>query len=224
MEATATGGGDAAATAAGTGAPRRAADSRDDGGDGHRDGRAGGRSTGRRRGPRRGGGARGQGGRRRIRDGRIRHRREGHDGRLHDWRSSNGSPRSPRPTTSGRGGRSTPSGSAPRRGRGRQQGDDEGHDGGRMGKKKVRAACSATATNDATGRGKKWIWGSKMPPPGAKSMLPGAAQRRRGWRRRIYTTWSSDSMLQMEACCIDRGPKGNIYRVQETPQTLEYVK
>ena len=28
----------------------------------------------------------------------------------------------------------------------------------------------------------------------------------------------------MEACCIDRGPKGNIYRVHETPQTLEYVK
>ena len=27
-----------------------------------------------------------------------------------------------------------------------------------------------------------------------------------------------------EACYIDRGPKGNIYRVHETPQTLEYMK
>ena len=173
MEATATGGGDAAATAAGTGAPRRAADSRDDGGDGRRDGRAGGHSTGRRRGPRRGGGARGQGGRRRIRDGRIRHRREGHDGRLHDWRSSNGSPRSPRPTTSGHGGRSTPSGSAPRHGRGRQRGDDEGHDGGRMGKKKVSAAYSALLLQRTTLReGEKMDLGLEDAAPRSKIDAP----------------------------------------------------
>ena len=36
--------------------------------------------------------------------------------------------------------------------------------------------------------------------------------------------WWSLTLSQKDACCIDRGPKGNIYRVHETPQTLEYVK
>ena len=219
------GGGDAAATAAGTGAPRRAADSRD----GRRDGRAGGRSTGRRRGPRRGGGTRGRRADRGAGDGSATGE-SGTDEKATTGGSTTGGAATDLPAPHAR--RRAGAAVDPRRAD-LHRGAVEGGSGattkattvaGWEKKGECCLLCSATATNDATRRGQKWIWGSKMPPPGAKSMLPGAAQRRRGWRRRIYTTWSSDSMSQMEACCIDRGPKGNIYRVHETPQTLEYVK
>ena len=63
----------------------------------------------------------------------------------------------------------------------------------------------------------------EMPPPGADRRSQG--QRAEIWVvSGIQETWSCDTMSQKDACCIDRGPKGNIYRVHEPPQTLEYVK
>ena len=87
----------------------------------------------------------------------------------------------------------------------------------------TRGRAAAAAAVMTLREGVKNGFGARgLPPPGARRAPRGSAAAMR--RVVAGSHLSSVTMSQMEACCIDRGPKGNIYRVHETPQTLEYVK
>jgi len=87
-----------------------------------------------------------------------------------------------------------------------------------MGKKIGTLLCSAASTQPTTG---KMGLGHGFAAPGSKD---GSSRGQRSGMTKGGGPDLEPTMLQMDACCVDRGPKGNIYRVHETPQTLEYVK